>query len=280
VNDNRNEIKAILNTAIEAAQVAASILVKGFGSKLNITQKGLVDPVTNIDFKSEKAVRRVIAGRFPDHSIMAEEGDLKEGPAGYRWYVDPLDGTVNYIHRHPYFAVSIACARIAPGQVSEILAGVVLAPVLGEMFWASKGAGAYVVRVLAGGKGRQKLSVSQISTLMEAQAAVGYPYDFHQRPQEILEPIDQLSLKLSGIRHNGSAALDLAFVAAGRSEAYFEPGLKPWDVAAGIILVTEAGGTVTDRFGQPYHLESGSDLLAANGILTPELVSIIGQKPQ
>ncbi|MDR2443054.1 MAG: inositol monophosphatase [Deltaproteobacteria bacterium] len=276
--ETKKQINSFLKVAINAATVGSDILLKGFGRKLKIKLKGPTDPVTERDLKSEKAIRKIISKNFPDHSILAEEGDYVQGSSLYRWYIDPLDGTANYIHQNPYFAVSIGCARVEPDKPPEMLAGVVLAPVLREMFWATKAGGAFSHRVIGEEAIKRKLKVSSVDNPIEAYASVGHPYEFHQKPMEFLDPIKRLCRKLGGIRHNGSAALDLCAVAAGRSEAYFEANLKPWDVAAGIIIVNEALGVVTDRAGATYQLESGSELLASNQALAKEFVAILNSE--
>jgi myo-inositol-1(or 4)-monophosphatase len=262
-------LQQLLPVALKAAEAGAAVLAQGYGKTTDLRFKGDIDLVTEFDLGSEKAIRSVISQAFPDHSILAEESGLLSEPSGrqsgYRWYLDPLDGTTNFVKAHPAFAVSLACCKLEPGKPPVPLAGVVWAPLLREVFFASLSEGAFLRHDRPhGGVVEEKLKVSETSKPIEATVNVGFPYDLAQRAIEVLWPIARVASKVRAVRQFGSAALDLAYVASGRSECYWEAGLKPWDVAAGQLLVTEAGGLISDMEGAPYKLEESPGILASN----------------
>lgn len=240
--------------AIEAALLAGEILREGFGGQFHISSKdGHHNLVTEYDHKSEKAILEFIKQNVKNSHFLAEEsGTVGKDTAEVLWIVDPLDGTVNFAHRLPTFAVSIA-AQIG----KEVITGVVYQPITHELFVAEKGKGAFL-----NGK---KIEVSQISEIEKSILATGFPYDLAKNPFHCIEHfVDILKLGIP-IRRMGSAAIDLAYTASGRFDGFFEVELAPWDVAAGKLLVEEAGGKVTHWDGAPFNINSRQTIFASNG---------------
>ena len=265
-----------LSLALSAAEAGAAEIMAGYGRKPEVRLKGIIDLVTEYDFRSEKVMRRIIAGACPDHAVLGEEEGWS-GPedAAYRWYLDPVDGTTNFAHGHPFFAVSIGLT-VAEKDGERTLAGVVLAPALGQTFWAAAGLGGRR-RLFRTGHGQVEypLAVSEVETLDQAMLNTGFPYDLFDRGSEILSPFGRLSLTARSVRQGGAASLDLAFVAAGIADAYWEAGLKPWDVAAGLCLVREAGGQISDYLGRPYVLGQSPGIVGSNGRLHPRILEYL-----
>lgn len=222
--------------------------------------KGAMDVVTRADYEVEALIARRVKEAFPDHGLLAEEGTLREGKE-YRWVVDPLDGTGNFAHGVPWFAVSIALEHRG-----ETILGIVQHPPLDETFVTERGGGAWLSTK---GGPFNRLQVSSISTLQEALVMTGFPYVLGDRD---VEAIPRVIIGTQGLRNLGSAAVHLAYVAAGRAEAFWEPRLNPWDIAAGVLLVEEAGGRVSDMDGSP--LRSG-DVLATNGLIHDAMLEVI-----
>lgn len=249
----------MLNVAIEAAQKAGALLRQGLGTTFQISQKsGKHNLVTEYDHAAEKAIIETILGHFPSHGILAEEsGPAKKGDI--LWIIDPLDGTVNFAHGIPVFSVSIAAT-----QGEEILCSVVYQPITEELFTAEKGKGAHL--------NGEQLRVSTISDLNQAFLATGFPYNVDQNPLHCIDTFSHMTKKGIPIRRLGSAAIDLAYVAAGRFDAYWEVSLEPWDLAGGKLLVEEAGGKVTDYQGRPRSPLARGPVLATNGHLKVELL--------
>jgi myo-inositol-1(or 4)-monophosphatase len=258
------KLKELLDTALEAARAGAKILTSGYGRTTTITKKGPDDPVTKFDLQAEVMVRAVLSTRHPDHAVLAEEGGLvRYEDARYRWHVDPLDGTVNFTRWRPDFALSVACSLMDPPNPPKVLVGVVLAPILRELWWAVAGGGARLDHELPSRRIRRRLSASALASPGEALVLAGFPYGYHQRADEVLGAFGGVARVVGTVRQSGSAALDLCSVASGRADAYFESDLKPWDVAAGSLIASEAGAFVTDWSGRPYVLEASETLLAA-----------------
>lgn len=249
----------LLAGAIAAAQAGAKVLAERFGGERRIEHKGRIDLVTDADRAAEEAVLAVIRDRFPDHAILAEE-EGASGASTTRWIVDPLDGTTNYAHGIPHFCTSVACEV---GGVLQV--GVIVDPLRGECFHAARGRGAWL--------GGTRLHVTDPGALQSAVLATGFPYHVHEHTEEVLELFGAFLHRAQGLRRFGSAALDLAWVAAGRYDGFFELTLKPWDVAAGVVLVEEAGGRLTGLEGEPFDLQKG-DTLAAGPALHPLLVPV------
>jgi myo-inositol-1(or 4)-monophosphatase len=245
-----------LDAAIETALEAGKILREEFALPPDIRYKGDVDLVTQADKRSETAIVTRLSKLFPEHTIAAEEGTGHERSTEFRWHVDPLDGTTNFAHKYPCFAVSIALA-----QNETVLAGVVYNPIYEELFAAARGEGATL-----NGK---KISVSKVETLSTSLLCTGFPVHKRRANPNIHYYYD-FTLRSHGVRRDGSAALDLACVAAGRFDGFWEFGLKPWDTAAGVLLVQEAGGTISDFHGNPYQL-GGAVVLATNALIHKEM---------
>jgi myo-inositol-1(or 4)-monophosphatase len=252
--------KNYLDAAIEIAQEAGHILVEELSQPLDIGYKGdEVDLVTQADKRSEQAIVARLTKYFPDHAIAAEEGTGKDSDSDFRWHVDPLDGTTNFAHGYPCFCVSIALA-----QRDTLLAAVVFNPVHDELFTAARGQGATF-----NGK---KMHVSRIATLSTSLLCTGFPVR-NRKASPNLQYYGDFTQRSHGVRRDGSAALDLACVAAGRFDGFWEFGLKPWDTAAGVLLIEEAGGKVSDFAGNPYQL-GGPVMLATNGLIHDEMRSV------
>lgn len=234
-------------TAVEAAKQAGAIIIDNLGrlSVYDIRSKQASDYVTSIDVASENMIKQVISNRFPDHVIQAEESHLSEGDGLYRWIVDPLDGTTNFIHGYPQFSVSIGIERRG-----EIIVGVVFDPMRDELFTAVKDKGAFL-----NGK---SLRVSEVTDLGDALLSTGFPFRNKDMINPYLDLFRRLFNRISDMRRAGSAALDLAYLAAGRCDGFFELGLSPWDIAAGSILIREAGGVISDFSGRDDFLNTGN----------------------
>jgi myo-inositol-1(or 4)-monophosphatase len=248
------------DACVEAVRRGGGILAERFGQPRTIERKGSIDLVTDADRASEAAVVGFLRERFPAAAIVAEESGEHAGAAGseLRFYVDPLDGTTNYAHGIPHFSVTVAVA-----DASGLAAGAILDPLRGELYTAIRGAGAF----LAG----ERLRASPCASLRDALLVTGFAYDSHVNAQFALRAFGAFTAKAQSIRRLGSAALDLAYVAAGRFDGFWEERLHSWDVAAGTLLVREAGGRVTDLHGGDRMLETGDILAAPAGVFQPML---------
>lgn len=245
-----------INVMAAAALKAARGLIRDFGEveQLQVSVKGPGDFVSTADLRAERTLKTELQRARPGYGLLFEEGGAAEGSdPRHRWIVDPLDGTTNFLHGIPHFAISIALERDA-----EIIAGVVYEPTRDEMFWAEKGIGAYL--------NDRRLRVSARRQLADAVIGSGIPFRGRGDHPAYLETLARVMAATSGVRRMGAAALDLAYVAAGRLDGFWEFGLSPWDIAAGLLLVREAGGFVSDLSGGQTMMESG-DMLAANNHL-------------
>lgn len=252
----------IKNTAIGAAYGGGKILQSHLGNLERIDKKGPEDLVTSADIASENHIIGVLAEKFPDHDILAEEsGERLHGKNGCLWIIDPLDGTTNFAHQLPLFSVSIAFAKDG-----ELMVGVVLNPVTGDLFTATAGEGA----ALNG----DRITVSACRQVSESLLVTGFPYDVKQNTAPYMKRFEQCLSAAMGIRRLGSAALDLCFVACGRFEGFWEQNLKPWDTAAGTLIAREAGAEVTDFSGDLYRPDK-KEILATNGNIHREMLSIL-----
>jgi myo-inositol-1(or 4)-monophosphatase len=256
LRSEKTDAKHFLEAAIESAREAGKILREEYALPPHIAYKGDVDLVTQADRRSEDAIVARLSKYFPEHSIAAEEGTGHVRSSEFHWHVDPLDGTTNFAHKYPCFAVSIALA-----QNQTVLAGVVYNPIHDELFAALRGAGATL-----NGKA---ISVSKVATVSTSLLCTGFPVHKRRANSNIHYYYD-FTLRSHGVRRDGSAALDLACVACGRFDGFWEFGLKPWDTGAGVLLVQEAGGAVSDFHGQPYQL-GGPVVLASNALIHEEM---------
>lgn len=256
------DFELIKNTGIGAAYKSAEIINNFSGKLTSVHKKGPIDLVTEADIASEKNIIKTIRSRFPDHEIFAEESGLnKTGDSTCQWIIDPLDGTTNFAHQIPVFAVSIAFA-----VNNEMKVGIVLNPVTGELFTAVRGQGSTV-----NGK---SIRVSEEKNISDSLLATGFPYDVKQMLDPVMRRFKQCIAVSRGIRRLGSAALDLCFVACGRFEGFWEENLKPWDTAAGWFIAEEAGALVTDFSGAPYTLNK-KEILATNRHIHNEMKSTL-----
>lgn len=265
-----------MEVAIEAARAGARHLLEGYGRALEVSFKGDIDLVTQYDLGSERLICKVITRNFQEHSILSEESGLSTTNSPYRWYIDPLDGTTNFTRSHPFFAVSVACCLMVPGRPPKPLAAVIEAPILRESFWAYEGGGAFRSQDVPGrGLIEEKLKVTEVSKPMDSFICTGFPYDVAKRTDEILGPLKRILPRVRALRRAGAASLDMAYVAAGRADGYFEYGPKAWDLAAGALLVTEAGGVLCDISGAPYVLERSESIIASGRSLQSAMVAIL-----
>lgn len=232
-----------------------------FRQHVKVEYKGEVDLVTIADRQSEALILRRIRALWPEHDMIGEEGARVESGSDYRWYVDPLDGTTNFAHGFPVFCVSLALER-----QGKRIAGVVYDPTRDELFTAERGSGAYL--------NGEKIRVSRVTSLAECLLATGFPsHKRHQNPNIFF--YHQITLHTHGVRRAGSAALDLCSVACGRFDGFWEFNLNPWDTAAGVLLVEEAGGIVSDFKGAPFRIDS-RETLASNGLVHEALLAEFG----
>ncbi|MGA0604329.1 inositol monophosphatase family protein [Caulobacter sp. KR2-114] len=244
---------ALLKVMIDAARKTARGLARDFGevTELQVSKKGAADFVSAADLKAEQTLFEELSKARPGYGFLGEERGMIEGTdKTHRWIVDPLDGTTNFLHAMPHFAINIALEREA-----EIVAGVTYNPATGDLFWTERGRGAFM--------NDKRLRVSARQRLDESLIGTGIPFLGHGQHARFLKELHQISQRVAGVRRFGAAALDLAWVAAGRMDGFWERDLKPWDVAAGLLMITEAGGKVTDADGGPHALDGGS-IVAGN----------------
>src|SRR5437764_8403316 len=252
-----------LETAVEIAREAGALLANYLERKIGFELKGDYDLVTEADRASERLVVERLRSHFPSHSIVAEEGGGHESASEYRWYVDPLDGTTNFAHSFPIFNVTLGLEH-----AGEMIAGVIYDPLRQEMFTAERGAGAYL--------NNRRIRVSNTKRLEDSLASTGFPS--RKRHQNVnIHFYHQMAMASHGVRRTGSAAIDLAYVACGRLDAFWEFGLKPWDMAAGTLLVREAGGSVSDMRGAPHNVNTSGDLLADNATIHAPILGLFGE---
>jgi len=261
------DYQEILDTAIQAAAEAGDYLKSTFGQRPDVEFKGRIDLVTERDRQSQEKIYRLLKTRFPGHSILAEEELDEKKDKESLWLIDPLDGTTNYAHTLPAFCVSIAFFEQGQPRV-----GVVYAPVFGEMFQAVRGGGAFL-----NGK---RIAVSTEKELGKSLLATGFPYDLCESEIDNIDHFTRLLKKAQAIRRWGSAALDLCYTAAGRFDGFWELKLFPWDTAAGMLMVEEAGGTVSDFSGRPFQ-PFLREIVASNGPIHRQILSVLqSARPQ
>ncbi len=257
-----NDLIPFLNTLTEQA---GTLLISYFRGALSIESKdasfGGIDIVTDADRASEKHIMDALAREFPGHDILTEETVTHLTGSDWLWIVDPLDGTVNFAHGFPHFCISIAVAHRG-----ELMAGMVYDPLKEERFWAVRGGGAFL--------NGNSIRVSKQGSLQKSLVATGFPYDKARSPENNIAEFSRVVVKVQGIRRPGAAALDLVYVAAGRFDGFWELKLKPWDQAAGMLIVEEAGGKVTDRLGAHVDFRC-TNIVATNGLIHDELLSAL-----
>ena len=256
----------MLNFAIQVAREAGNVLVDRLGRALQVSNKGAIDLVTEADLASEKLIIERVRSHYPRHAILAEEsGASEENPANprgseWRWIIDPLDGTTNYAHGYPCFCVSIGVER-----AGQLELGVVYDPMRNEMFAAERGQGATL--------NERPIRVSQVEELGRAMVCTGFPYNVRERP-DFARDFTNFTMEAQAVRRDGSAALDLAYVACGRFDGFWEDGLNPWDVAAGVLLIEEAGGKVTNFDGASLDIYSPK-VLASNSLVHESMRKVL-----
>lgn len=254
-------MRKYIETAKEAALTAGQILKENVNGKRDIFYKGEINMVTEIDRLSEKIIVGALLSAFPGHGILAEEGSRIESNSGFLWVIDPLDGTTNYAHGYPSFSVSIGLEH--DGQT---VLGAVYDPMRDELFTAVKGEGAFL--------NGQPIAVSRNEVLIRSLLATGFPYDRTVSSENNLNYFNALIMASQEVRRSGSASLDLCSVAAGRLDGYWELKLHPWDVAAGGLIVREAGGKVSDFSGTRYSIDD-KEIIASNGVIHDQMLEVI-----
>jgi myo-inositol-1(or 4)-monophosphatase len=255
---------AIVDFAREISKEAGAILLRGFRSgRTVISHKSRTELVTDADRASEALLVARISKQFPTHAIIAEEGSRKEASGGFIWYVDPLDGTNNFAHGLPFFCVSIGVFSV---ELQQVVAGVVYNPFMGEMFTAVRGRGAFL--------NDAPIRVSTLEDIGDSLVATGFPYDKAVSEKNNIREFNRIITRIQGIRRMGSAAIDLSYVACGRLDGYWEGKLKSWDMAAGSLIVEEAGGRVTRYDGGMFHPEF-PEIAASNGKIHNQLLALL-----
>jgi myo-inositol-1(or 4)-monophosphatase len=244
------------------ARKAGDILQSGYGKNIKIDKKSEIDLVTDIDRQSEAYIVNALREKFPGHQIITEEQGLFQGSSDHTWYIDPLDGTINYAHGVPIFSVSIAYVKDR-----QVNLAAVYDPMRGEFFCAERGVGSWLNGEL--------LHVSKETTLDQSLLVTGFPYDIRTNQENNLSNYATLTLRSLGVRRLGSAAIDLAYIAAGRFDGFWEVRIEPWDIAAGSLIVQEAGGKVTDVKGGPDFLSPTPSILATNGHIHKEMLAVL-----
>lgn len=253
----------MLNFAIETARMAGGLLLEKFGKKLNVSMKGDINLVTEADLASEKLIIDRIRSHYPQHSILAEESGeavIIGGTNKWKWIIDPLDGTTNFAHGYPCF-----CVTLALENEGQIVIGVTYDPTRNELFSAEKGQGASL--------NNKPIRVSAAQKLADALIVTGFPYDFKQR-ENFARHLTTFLLQSRGVRRDGSAAIDMAYVACGRFDGFWEEGLNPWDVAAGLLLIEEAGGRVSYYDNSPFSIYA-PPICASNGTIHDEMIAVL-----
>lgn len=258
----------MLELAIQAAREAGAIIQDFAARRFDIIHKGRINLVTEADLASEKHIKELIAAHHPTHKILAEESGISHHEdADYCWIIDPLDGTTNFAHGFPCYSVSIGLEH-----KGEMIAGVIYDPSREELFAAERGAGA----TLNG----EKIRVSEIADLEKALLVTGFPYDVRERMSFYMPAWQAFLAQAQGVRRLGSAAIDLAYVACGRLDGFWEWGLNPWDCAAGWLLIEEAGGKLTKTNGSAFEMTK-PDMLATNSLLHEQMIAVLNEvRPQ
>lgn len=254
----------LLSFSTDVVREAGALLMHYFRRDIDIRLKGRINLVTEADLAAEKLIAARIQARFPKHGLLCEEGSGFDGQSDYKWIVDPLDGTTNFAHGYPCFCVSMGLERRG-----ELLLGTVFNPVSNELFHALRGEGAFL-------NGR-KIAVSRAETLECSLLSTGFPYDIRSSQNNNIDNFSLLAVHARAIRRDGAAALDLCYVGAGWFDGYWELHLSPWDTAAGVLIVEEAGGRVTDISGGPYS-HYNREIIASNGLVHDEMVRMLNSR--
>jgi len=263
---SEEELRGFQGQAVTAAKLAGALQKERLWSDFAVSFKGEIDLVTEVDRSCEELIVATLKGSFPEHSFLAEENSYQSGTLPYKWIVDPLDGTTNYAHGFPWFCVSIALEH-----EGEVVLGVIYHCMMDELFAALKGGGAFL--------NGNRIQVSTRQPLRRSLLATGFPYDRTRDNENNFDNFVNFQLTARAVRRAGAAALDLAYVAAGRLDGYWECKLKPWDVAAGSLLVAEAGGKLTNHAGLPYSVYDHR-ILASNGAIHHEMLEVLNRAEQ
>ena len=253
----------MLNFAIRVARDAGRLLRDRVGTRIDIDHKGSINIVTDVDLASESLIREAISTYYPKHEILAEEGGLSESGSEYRWIVDPLDGTTNYAHGYPIFCVSIALECRG-----EVVLGVVYDPMRDELFAAEQGGGAAL--------NNRPIHVSKTADLMQGLLSTGFPYDIKTSKLTNLDHWANFAMNAQALRRDGAAALDLCYVACGRFDGFWELNLSPWDTAAGALIVSEAGGLVSNFIGGTFS-NYEPQVVASNGLIHDRMIEVLNE---
>jgi myo-inositol-1(or 4)-monophosphatase len=255
------DLGKIRDIAVAAAARAGESLRNYWGKTHTVEKKGAINLVTEADLASENAIIQLIRAAFPEHTILAEESGVTLGTGPYEWIIDPLDGTTNYAHHLPQFSLSIAFAL-----EGDILFGLILNPVTGELFCGTQGEGAEL-------NGRP-IRVSTTKSVRESLLVTGFPYGLQSVIRPLICRFERCLMAAQGVRRLGSAALDLCYVACGRFDGFWEQNLAPWDTAAGMLIAQEAGATISDFSNEPYRIEK-KEILATNGLIHQEMTALL-----
>ncbi|MBM4386676.1 MAG: inositol monophosphatase [Deltaproteobacteria bacterium] len=255
-----------LEAAKKIAEEAGGLLMNYYGKIREFEHKGEIDFLTIADMESEKFIVNRIKTLFPEDAVVAEENGGFDGTSGFKWIIDPLDGTTNFLHSYPLFCVSIGIEK-----EGEVIDGVVFCPTMREMFYAEKGKGGF----LNGGK----IAVSAVESVSNSLVATGFPYNRRELVDGLLAKLRGVIMNAHGMRRSGVASFDLCSVASGRVDGFWEEGLKPWDVAAGSLIINEAGGRITD-FSLGGFSIYGNEILASNGMIHEEFARVLFGKQE
>ena len=250
--------------AVDLARKSGLLLKEKFNQTHEVHYKGDINIVTEADKMSEDLIMDSISHQFPDHGILSEESPAVTGAGKIRWIIDPLDGTTNYAHSYPVFCVSIALEI-----EDKIVLGVIYDPMRDDMFVATRGKGVFL--------NEKKIAVSSVKNLSRSLLATGFPYDIRESKENNLDYFNAMAIKVQAIRRAGAAALDLAYLAAGRFDGFWELKLKPWDTAAASLMVEEAGGVISEINGDKWHLQSPG-ILASNGFIHEQMKKVLRTK--
>ncbi len=251
----------LLEFAVQLAFESGRIQKKRYRERHSIFYKGEINLVTDVDMECQERIISLIAARFPDDRIIAEEKDNVFEGSENRWIIDPIDGTTNYAHGYPFF-----CTSVAYEVEGRVVCGVVYNPIFDELFFAAAGKGSYL--------NGQRLKVSGIDALRQSLVVTGFPYDLGTSGMNNIDHFVSFLYEAQAVRRDGSAALNLSYVAAGRFDGFWELKLSPWDTAAGVLIVTEAGGRVTDFEGKPFDIYAGQ-IVATNGVIHNDMLRVL-----